>query len=127
MIKKNVLHVCLGLKNTAFLFGGITLVVFSLGGRERISLPSPLRLVFKIQVTLRLNIKFCKLIFMRLLKKDNINCFLPNVKKSNFPGMAIFMLWFTLDHPAGDLAAVVPVAVATFTPLPLLFSLVYYR
>jgi len=42
-------------------------------------------------------------------------------------GMAIFMLWFTLDHPAGDLAAVVPVAVATFTPLPLLFSLVYYR
>merc|ERR1740131_916623 len=42
-------------------------------------------------------------------------------------GMAIFMLWFTLDHPAGDLAAVVPVAVATFTPLPLLTSLVYYR
>jgi sodium/bile acid cotransporter 3/5 len=24
-------------------------------------------------------------------------------------GMSIFMLWFTLDHPAGDLAAVVPV------------------
>ena len=24
-------------------------------------------------------------------------------------GMSIFMLWFTLSHPAGDLAAVVPV------------------
>merc|ERR1719427_1328521 len=42
-------------------------------------------------------------------------------------GMAIFMLWFTLDHPAGDLAAVVPVAVATLTPFPLLFALVYYK
>ena len=42
-------------------------------------------------------------------------------------GMAIFMLWFTLDHPAGDLAAVVPVAVATLTPFPLLFALVYYN
>merc|ERR1712080_508236 len=35
-------------------------------------------------------------------------------------GMSIFMLWFTLSHPAGDLAAVVPVAVATLTPFPLL-------
>merc|ERR1712079_348956 len=42
-------------------------------------------------------------------------------------GMAIFMLWFTLDHPAGDLAAVVPVAVATLTPVPLLAALAYYR
>jgi len=42
-------------------------------------------------------------------------------------GMAIFMLWFTLDHPAGDLAAVVPVAVATLTPFPLLTALVYYN
>jgi len=42
-------------------------------------------------------------------------------------GMAIFMLWFTLDHPAGDLAAVVPVAVATFTPFPLLGALIYYK
>jgi len=42
-------------------------------------------------------------------------------------GMSIFMLWFTLDHPAGDLAAVVPVAVATLTPLPLLAALAYYR
>ena len=42
-------------------------------------------------------------------------------------GMSIFMLWFTLDHPAGDLAAVVPVAVATLTPFPLLFALVYYK
>jgi len=42
-------------------------------------------------------------------------------------GMAIFMLWFTLDHPAGDLAAVVPVAVATLTPFPLLAALVYYN
>jgi len=42
-------------------------------------------------------------------------------------GMAIFMLWFTLDHPAGDLAAVVPVAVATLTPFPLLTALFYYN
>ncbi|XP_023322070.1 ileal sodium/bile acid cotransporter [Eurytemora carolleeae] len=42
-------------------------------------------------------------------------------------GMAIFMLWFTLDHPAGDLAAVVPVAVATLTPFPLLAALLYYK
>jgi len=42
-------------------------------------------------------------------------------------GMSIFMLWFTLDHPAGDLAAVVPVAVATLTPFPLLFALFYYK
>ena len=42
-------------------------------------------------------------------------------------GMSIFMLWFTLSHPAGDLAAVVPVAVATLTPFPLLFALVYYK
>ena len=42
-------------------------------------------------------------------------------------GMAIFMLWFTLDHPAGDLAAVLPVAVATLTPIPLLSALVYYN
>lgn len=42
-------------------------------------------------------------------------------------GMAIFMLWFTLDHPAGDLAAVVPVAVATLTPFPLLTALMYYN
>jgi len=42
-------------------------------------------------------------------------------------GMAIFMLWFTLDHPAGDLAAVVPVAVATLTPFPLLVALVWYN
>ena len=41
--------------------------------------------------------------------------------------MAIFMLWFTLDHPAGDLAAVVPVAVATLTPFPLLTALMYYN
>ena len=41
--------------------------------------------------------------------------------------MAIFMLWFTLDHPAGDLAAVVPVAVATMTPFPLLTALLYYN
>jgi len=42
-------------------------------------------------------------------------------------GMSIFMLWFTLDHPAGDLAAVVPVAVATLTPFPLLAALLYYK
>merc|ERR1719309_1042746 len=42
-------------------------------------------------------------------------------------GMSIFMLWFTRDHPAGDLAAVVPVAVATLTPFPLLTALFYYN
>jgi len=42
-------------------------------------------------------------------------------------GMSIFMLWFTLDHPLGDLAAVVPVAVATLTPFPLLAALAYYK
>jgi len=42
-------------------------------------------------------------------------------------GMSIFMLWHSLDHPAGDLAAVVPVAVATLTPVPLLAALAYYR
>merc|ERR1712181_203743 len=42
-------------------------------------------------------------------------------------GMSIFMLWHSLDHPAGDLAAVVPVAVATLPPVPLLAALAYYR
>merc|ERR1712209_374155 len=48
----------------------------------------------------------------------------PHWSSSTF---RIFMLWFTLDHPAGDLAAVVPVAVATLTPFPLLFALIYYN
>ena len=38
-------------------------------------------------------------------------------------GMAIFILWFTLDQPLGDLTAVVPVAAATMTPIPLLLGL----
>ena len=38
-------------------------------------------------------------------------------------GMAIFMLWFTLDQPLGDMTAVVPVAAAIMTPLPLLTGL----
>jgi len=38
-------------------------------------------------------------------------------------GMAIFILWFTLDQPLGDMTAVVPVAAATMTPIPLLLGL----
>jgi len=38
-------------------------------------------------------------------------------------GMAIFILWFTLDQPMGDMTAVVPVAAATMTPIPLLLGL----
>ena len=41
-------------------------------------------------------------------------------------GMAIFVLWFKMDHPAGDLAAVVNAAVATLTPVHLLAALGYY-
>merc|ERR1719411_1443497 len=39
-------------------------------------------------------------------------------------GMSIFILWFTLDHPLGDITAVVPVAAATMTPFPLLAALI---
>lgn len=38
-------------------------------------------------------------------------------------GVSIFILWYSLDHPLGDIAAVLPVAAATMTPLPLLASL----
>merc|ERR1719225_1755703 len=38
-------------------------------------------------------------------------------------GMSIFILWFTLDQPLGDMTAVVPVAAATMTPIPLLLGL----
>merc|ERR1719295_701254 len=38
-------------------------------------------------------------------------------------GMSIFILWFTLDHPLGEITAVVPVAAATMTPFPLLAAL----
>lgn len=38
-------------------------------------------------------------------------------------GMSIFILWFTLDQPEGDMTAVIPVAAATMTPFPLLFAL----
>jgi len=38
-------------------------------------------------------------------------------------GMSIFILWFTMDHPLGDITAVVPVAAATMTPFPLLAAL----
>jgi len=42
-------------------------------------------------------------------------------------GMSIFILWFTLDQPAGDMTAIVPVAAATMTPLPLLAALVIIK
>lgn len=42
-------------------------------------------------------------------------------------GMSIFILWFTLDHPLGDMTAVIPVAAATMTPLPLLAALIIMK
>jgi len=39
-------------------------------------------------------------------------------------GMSIFILWFTLHQPLGDMTAVIPVAAATMTPLPLLAALI---
>jgi len=39
-------------------------------------------------------------------------------------GMSIFILWLTLDHPLGDMAAVIPVAAAIMTPVPLLTALI---
>merc|ERR1712241_686671 len=42
-------------------------------------------------------------------------------------GMSIFILWFTLDHPLGDMTAVIPVAAATMTPLPLLTALIIMK
>merc|ERR1711953_1063269 len=42
-------------------------------------------------------------------------------------GMSIFILWFTLDQPAGDMTAIVPVAAATMTPLPLLAALIVMK
>jgi len=42
-------------------------------------------------------------------------------------GMSIFILWFTLDQPLGDMTAVIPVAAATMTPLPLLASLIILK
>ena len=41
-------------------------------------------------------------------------------------GMAIFVLWFKMDHPAGDPAAVSTEAVASLTPVHLLAALGYY-
>jgi len=39
-------------------------------------------------------------------------------------GISIFVLWFTFDYgPLGDMASVVPVAVAMMTPIPLLAAL----
>jgi len=42
-------------------------------------------------------------------------------------GMSIFILWLTLDHPLGDMAAVIPVAAAIMTPLPLLTALIIMK
>merc|ERR1712079_595287 len=42
-------------------------------------------------------------------------------------GMSIFLLWLTLDHPLGDMTAVIPVAAATMTPLPLLTALIIMK
>eukprot|EP00096_Caligus_rogercresseyi_P010608 TRINITY_DN3936_c0_g1_i1.p1 TRINITY_DN3936_c0_g1~~TRINITY_DN3936_c0_g1_i1.p1 ORF type:complete len:499 (+),score=164.91 TRINITY_DN3936_c0_g1_i1:100-1596(+) len=39
-------------------------------------------------------------------------------------GVSIFILWFTLERPLGDLAAVIPVGAAMMTPVPLLFALI---
>ncbi|TRY63520.1 hypothetical protein TCAL_04892 [Tigriopus californicus] len=42
-------------------------------------------------------------------------------------GISIFILWFTFEHPLGDIAAVVPVAAATMTPFPLLAALIMVK
>merc|ERR1712156_757842 len=42
-------------------------------------------------------------------------------------GMSIFLLWLTLDLPLGDMTAVIPVAAATMTPLPLLAALIVMK
>jgi len=42
-------------------------------------------------------------------------------------GMSIFILWFTLDQPMGDMTAVIPVAAAIMTPFPLLTALVILK
>jgi len=42
-------------------------------------------------------------------------------------GMSIFILWLTLDHPLGDMAAVIPVAAAIMTPVPLLTALIIMK
>merc|ERR1712223_1417590 len=42
-------------------------------------------------------------------------------------GMSIFLLWLTLDQPLGDMTAVIPVAAATMTPLPLLAALIFLK
>jgi len=43
-------------------------------------------------------------------------------------GISIFVLWFTFDHgPLGDMASVVPVAVAMMTPVPLLAALAFQK
>eukprot|EP00095_Tigriopus_kingsejongensis_P010484 maker-scaffold1034_size68570-snap-gene-0.15 protein:Tk10484 transcript:maker-scaffold1034_size68570-snap-gene-0.15-mRNA-1 annotation:"p3 protein" len=42
-------------------------------------------------------------------------------------GISIFILWFTFEHPLGDIAAVVPVAAATMTPFPLLAALILVK
>merc|ERR1712008_317525 len=39
----------------------------------------------------------------------------------------IFILWLTLDHPLGDMAAVIPVAAAIMTPVPLLTALIIMK
>ncbi|CAB4055172.1 SLC10A3_5 [Lepeophtheirus salmonis] len=42
-------------------------------------------------------------------------------------GVSIFILWFTLDRPLGDLAAVIPVGAAMMTPIPLLCGLIFLK
>jgi len=43
-------------------------------------------------------------------------------------GISIFVLWFTFDHGSlGDMASVVPVAVAMMTPVPLLAALAFQK
>jgi len=67
-------------------------------------------------------------LFSKLCRRERVDIIAIAIETGvQNTGMAIFMLWFTLEHPAGDLAAVVPVAVATFTPFPLLAGLIYYK
>merc|ERR1712141_282545 len=42
-------------------------------------------------------------------------------------GISIFILWGTLPQPLADMTAVIPVAAATMTPLPLLTALIFMK
>ena len=42
-------------------------------------------------------------------------------------GISILLMKFSLPQPDADLSLISPVAVATFTPIPLIFAIIYYE